>query len=125
MYLTAIALSITLLAGAPGDVSTASKEESPTSLEAPSFLPHPNDLPQKPIFKSCTAQINCPPPFDSGSIMCTGNAVCQATTWDISCDGNITACSCSIAPSGCWSPFEYCLCRYYGVPHWRCASDYC
>jgi hypothetical protein len=74
------------------------------------------------IFKTCTAQRNCPAPFDS-PIMCTGNSSCQVYPYQVTCDGKVVGCSCSIAPSGCIDPFGYCLCRSQGSAHAQCLGN--
>lgn len=83
--------------------------------------------PQKPALKTtCTATKNCPSPYDPGPITCTGNSTCVSSYWaQIQCDGVTYDCGCSIAPSGCSYPFDYCLCRSTGGSHLGCKQNHC
>jgi hypothetical protein len=104
----------------------------PTAIEPINAGLPPSDLEgglpgehlQAPIHMTCTAQQYCPPPFD-GPIMCTGNSSCQVFTYEISCDGQIIGCPCSIAPSGCGDPVQFCVCRKDGESAPRCAMQFC
>jgi hypothetical protein len=77
-----------------------------------------------PINNSCSAQQTCPSPFD-GPIACTGNNVCHVFSYQISCDGNVIDCPCSIAPNGCNDPLMYCVCRSQGGTFNYCRVNFC
>lgn len=87
-------------------------------------LPRELDPLRGAIFETCTAQQNCPDPFD-GPIMCTGTNSCQVYSYRVSCDGDFVDCSCSIAPSGCIDPLGYCWCRSRGATHLQCTQWHC
>ena len=96
------------LAAKPGDIGL-SRVANP--LPAPSFM-------------ACSANQSCPAPFD-GPIMCTGNSSCQVFSYQISCDGQVIDCPCSIAPAGCNDPLFYCVCRSQGGTFNYCRVNFC
>jgi hypothetical protein len=101
-----------------------SHNAGPVVGSSESGLPREVDPLLGAIFKTCTAQLNCPAPFD-GPIICTGSSSCQVYSYHVKCDGNEVVCSCSIAPSGCSDPVGYCACRSQGFAHGRCALWNC
>jgi len=123
MYVVALVLSAVLMSGAQG--ASAPTDEVKNGLPGDTILQLPDEFTQKPSPKTCTAQLNCPSPFDYGPIMCVGNSSCQVYYSSISCDGSQVLCSCGIAPSGCADPYDYCSCRAAGIGHWRCFVDCC
>lgn len=123
MHFVALVLSTALFSGA--QCASVPSAEAAQKAGIFSIQPHANELPQKPIPMTCTAELYCPSPFDLGPITCQGNTTCQSFYWEIWCDGTRTLCDCSIAPSGCADPFDYCACRHAGYGHAICVGQSC
>jgi hypothetical protein len=63
-------------------------------------------LQPEPVFlSSCTAEQTCP---NGSQISCTGNSTCNVYGFEVSCDGQVTECSCVIE-----GPDPYCVCECF------------
>src|SRR5262245_61676242 len=93
-------------------VSRAADEAAPPapagiSAAAATAAPAPLPLQQpEPIFLSgCHAEQNCP---NGSQISCNGTYSCNVYGFEVSCDGQVTACSCVIS-----GPDPYCVCECF------------
>lgn len=88
-------------AAAPPPAPSVNSEVA--SAGAPAALPLQQP---EPIFLSgCHAEQDCP---NGSQISCNGNISCNVYGFEVSCDGQVTACSCVIS-----GPDPYCVCECF------------
>ncbi len=79
----------------------------------------------KPMWKTCTADLDCPD--GCTTLHCVGNTTCVVGSTSVTCDGVATNCpypACS-PPQFCPNKCDYCECVALGIPIFNCVRAYC